>query len=428
MKGIPAIRPKRLKQTAAALGAGALVAGGSVLGATQAHATLGTGLGQVSLTPGSGPATRTGIRYATTAACPSGFNGSAVLDLVDPRNPSLRNGVTHLAPVNNNVTTPFSGRLNGTFGLAEQVFPDVVGATSEVTIVCYARASAQGAAKAVQDTFVAISADGSTYRETNNDRPPPTTNGARHAATMKLTASPNPATVGQFVTLTAHVTPSSATGSVQFSAGGTAAGSPVPVRNGWAAATTSFAVAGTEALSAVYIPTGKFGGSIAHINLTVNSAPPNTGIIPLAVTVPSSGSFTLTVDTMDTVTLTVNGDTAAAATTPIVVSDTRNTFPGWSVSGQDTAGSGATISGNQLGWIPTTTSPLPQGVTLGGPVAPASPGLGNTPAVLALVHAGLDDGYGTITLGAHLTLAIPTSQATGLYTSGLNITSVSANP
>lgn len=233
------------------------------------------------------------------------------------------------------------------------------------------------------------------------------------------------------VTLTAHVTPPSATGSLQFSVGGTGIGSPVTVSDGWAATTTSFTVAGTQALSAVFTPTGKFRGSTANLNLTVNAAPPNTGIIPLAVTVPAAGSFTLTVDTGDTITLTLNGNTAAAATTPIVVSDTRNTFPGWSISGQDTgrSGSGAAISGNQLGWKPASgSSPIPPGVTLGGPVAPDSPALGTTPAVLALVHAGLNNGYGTITLVANLTLAIPAQQAAARYTSGLSITSVSANP
>ena len=90
---------------------------------------------------------------------------------------------------------------------------------------------------------------------------------------------------------------------------------------------------------------------------------------------------------------------------------------------------GATISGNQLGWTPTSsTSPLTQGVTLGGAVAPASPGLGTTPAVLASVTAGLGNGYGTTTLGANLDLLFPVPQAAGPYAGGLSITSVSTNP
>jgi hypothetical protein len=244
--------------------------------------------------------------------------------------------------------------------------------------------------------------------------------------------------VGQTVTLTATVTDGGSTpaGSVQFEVGGTAIGSPVTTTNGVASTTTTFAAAGTESLSAVFTPTNStaFGGSTGTASLSVTTTPPNSGTIPLAVTVQPSGQFTLTVDTTDTVTLVVSGSSATAATTPVTVSDTRNTFPGWSVSGQDSnwtgsgTAAGATISGNQLGWTPTNNGPLPQGVTLGGTVTPASPGLGTTPAVLASVHAGIGNGVGTSTLGANLTLAIPSGQAAGPYSSGLNITAVDTNP
>jgi hypothetical protein len=428
MKGIPIIRLKRLQRTAVLLGAGALAAGASVLGATSAHAALGNQPGAVALTPSSGAATTTGITYATTTACPAGFQGSGLLRIIDPNNQVLSGGSTNLSVVNNSVAAPFNGVMNTTFAVAEQIFPDIVGNTSEVAILCFAGASAQGAVQVVQSTFVTISADGSTYTETNAG--PPT------ATTTTLAASPTTASAGQSVTLTATVAPSSATGSVQFSVGGTAIGGPATVTGGVATTTTSFAAAGTEALSAVYTPTGNFTGSTSNtLNYVVTAAAPNSGVIPLAVTVPATGTFTLTVDTTDTVTLAVSGSNGTAATTPIVVSDTRNTFPGWSVSGQDGnwtgsgTAAGATISGNQLGWTPTSsTSPLTQGVTLGGVVAPAAPGLGSTAAVLASVHAGINNGFGTTTLGANLNLLIPNPQAAGPYTSGLDITSVSTNP
>jgi hypothetical protein len=68
------------------------------------------------------------------------------------------------------------------------------------------------------------------------------------------------------------------------------------------------------------------------------------------------------------------------------VTDTRNYYPGWSVSGQDSnwTGSGTaagfTISGNQLGWTPIAAGAQQDGATLGGAVAPVSPGLGTTAA------------------------------------------------
>jgi len=157
----------------------------------------------------------------------------------------------------------------------------------------------------------------------------------------------------------------------------------------------------------------------------------DSGTIPLAVTVPMTGAFTLTVDPADTVALTVHGSVATAVTAPIEVSDTRNNFPGWSVSGQDAnwtgsgAAAGATISGDQLGWTPTSsTSPLTPGVTLGPAVTPARSGLGTAPAVLASARSGLGNGAGTTTLGATLTLAIPWEAPAGPYTSSLTVTAV----
>jgi len=267
-----------------------------------------------------------------------------------------------------------------------------------------------------------------------------TATGGPPNTSIALTASPDPATAGQPVTLTAVEEAADSThppGSVQFEVGGTAIGNPVPVNSGGAATTTTtFAAAETESLSAVFTSADAtaLNTSTGSLSLTVQPAPPNSGTVPLAVTIPVTGTFTLTVDTTDTVTLPVTGLTATGATTPVVVSDTRNTYPGWSVSGQDSdwtgtgSAAGGTIPGNQLGWTPTGTALAP-GVTLGPLVTPGSgSGLGFTPQVLAMVHAGLGNGFGTSTLGADLILAIPPVSPAGPYTSGLNITAVPANP
>jgi phosphate transport system substrate-binding protein len=153
---------------------------------------------------------------------------------------------------------------------------------------------------------------------------------------------------------------------------------------------------------------------------------------PLTVTVPASGSFTLTVAT-GTVTLTSDaaGDTATGVLNPITVSDTRNTYPGWSVTGQTSdftgggTASGSTISGNQLGWVPAGSS-LAAGATLGSTVTPAAPGLGSAAAVLASAAPG--GGVGTSSLGANLTLDIPVTAAAGPYLSTLTITAVTTGP
>jgi hypothetical protein len=260
------------------------------------------------------------------------------------------------------------------------------------------------------------------------------------STTTTLTASPNPVSVGAQVTLTATEVAADGTrpaGSVLFEVGHTAIGSPVKVNaSGVAIISTAFASAGPEPVSAVFTPAqARFKTSVGTVTLAVSPAPAGSGTIPLAASVPPAGAFTLSVDATDTVTLTVSasGTAATAVTTPITVSDTRNSYPGWSVSGQDAtwAGSGtaagATISGNQLGWTPTSTGSLPHGVVLGPPVTAASPGIG-APAVLASVGSGFRNGYGTTTLGATLTLTIPVNQQAGLYTGSLTISAVAANP
>ena len=73
---------------------------------------------------------------------------------------------------------------------------------------------------------------------------------SKAATSATLAASPNPATVGQSVTLNAAVSPAGATGTVQFLDGGTLLGA-VPVTNGAASFSTSFA-AGSHSLTAIY--------------------------------------------------------------------------------------------------------------------------------------------------------------------------------
>jgi hypothetical protein len=245
--------------------------------------------------------------------------------------------------------------------------------------------------------------------------------------------SPDPPTADQAVTLTATVTDGASVpaGSVQFAIGATVIGTPVAVdSSGVATVTTTFSAAGTQTVLASFTPAdpAAVNGAVGTLSLTVLKDP-NVSTIPLAATVPPVGTFSFTVDTTNTLTLAVSGNSATAATPSMVVSDTRNTYPGWAVSGQagDFTGSGtaagSSISGNQLGWTPTGSSLAP-GVMLGGTVTPTSPGLGDAPGFLASAHAG--SGYGTSTFGANLTLAIPPQAAMGDYTGALNVTAVTS--
>jgi hypothetical protein len=274
--------------------------------------------------------------------------------------------------------------------------------------------------------------------------------------------------VGTPLTLKATLSSNTATGTVQFedtsTTPATNLGAAVPVSGGVAQTsfTPSAAIAAPgEPLKAVYLPTGNFTFSDTAtdaIGLVVTAAAPNSGSIPLAVVVPATGTFTVTIDTTDWVVLNVadpsNPVSATANTTPIVVTDTRNTFPGWSVSGQSSQFSGTIpstptgfpafpapaadhgsqhIAADQLGWAPAGNTPAVQGVSLGSPVTAGTTtnGLGDAAQVLASVHAGTGNGFtGTAgdTLSAALTLAIPAGQEAGPYAGLLNITSVSSLP
>jgi Bacterial Ig-like domain (group 3) len=434
MKGIPSLQ--RLKRLAAVAGVGALVVGGAVLGTSEAHAAVtqfGTGTG-LTLSPASGVAATTTPTFSSTA-CPSGDNGSATVNALDPTTPA---GTTVQnipadqvsAPIIP-ASVPFTGTWNTSIGSLEGLGLNInPGTQFEVAVECFSDSQATQNGTYVQSTFVTINADGSFTANQTMSGPP-------QAVNLTLTANPNPATSGQTVTLTATTSVSGATGTVQFENNGTNINTtPAQVAGG--VATTSFtaptvSTATTESLTAVYTPSGSFtAGTAGALSLPVNPAPANSGTIPLAVSVPASGSFTLTVDTTDLVNLTASGLTATGTTTPITVADSRNTYPGWSVSGQDSAwtgtgtAAGGTIPGSQLGWQPTDTALAPA-VTLGALVSPVTPGLG-TAAPLASVHAGLGNGFGTSTLGASLSLVIPPTAPAGPYTSGLTISAVTSNP
>jgi hypothetical protein len=256
---------------------------------------------------------------------------------------------------------------------------------------------------------------------------------ATTATSVTFTASPNPAAEDTTVKLTASISAADGTkpaGTVQFEVDGTDIGSPAGITSlGTASTSTTFTSPGIENLSAVYTPTNSnYAGFTATYQEIVTG--PYFNVEPVTVTVPASGSFILTVAT-GTVNLAVSGATATGVLNPVTVSDTRNTYPGWSVTGQASnfAGSGTaagqTISGNQLGWVPTDTS-LGTSVTLGATVTPASPGLGTTAATLASATPG--HGFGTSALGANMTLDLPALAFAGSYSDTLTITAVTTGP
>jgi len=415
-------RVGRLARAALTTAVATATAGALVFSAGAAHAAVGKDPGAVSISPASGTTTGAAPTYATTTACAAGFQGSAVFRIVLPSGAqqSIAGGVSV-------VTAPFSGTLSSNISTIQAAF-GLGDGTFELVVDCFSGASLTGTEDPEMDEFLTVTGTNYTTSATGPSGPATTT--------TSLVAQPNPVQTGGTITLTATEVASDGTnpaGSVQFESGGTAIGAAVPVSStGVASTTTTAGAAGTVTLSAIFTPTNttNYSGSTGTYSETVTTTNPNSGSEPISVTVPSTGSFTLTVAT-GTVNLTPNavGTSAAGNLNPVTVSDTRNTFPGWQVTGQEgtftgsgTAAAG-TISGNQLGWTPNDTS-LGTGVTLGPTVAPASPGLGTTAGVLAQAHA--PNGTGTSVLGAALLLAIPASAPAGPYAGTLTITAVTA--
>lgn len=218
-------------------------------------------------------------------------------------------------------------------------------------------------------------------------------------------------------------------GWVQFEADNTDIGAPVAVSPaGEATTTAAFLGAAPIALMAAFTPanTGYLASAAADGALSAASDP-EAGTVDLTVSVPLAGSFVVTV-TPGTVTLQkpTKLGVATGVLQQVTLSETRNWYPGWSVSGQvsDVIAKGhstrQTISGTQLGWAPTGM--LTDGAILGPAIAPNSPGLGATGGVLASAATG--SGVGTETLSAALTLVMPASAASGPYRGLLTITYV----
>jgi hypothetical protein len=432
----------RLRRGAVVLGVVGLAAGAAVATAGSALAANGTEPGHLTLSVPSGPLT-TQPTWATSDACPTGFQGSAVIEEFNTDGTAASRVSLVVAPSSGPIS---GGGLLDTVGNLLTSSNITPGGTVEWAVACYSAVGGTGNFEYVQSTFVTENAAGTQY-STSATGPA----GPANTSTA-LTASPNPAALNASVTLKAVVTSGSSfpAGTVQFENCPTPTtctniNAAVPVNTGSvevdATTSTSFATAGSVNLAAVFTASvpASFNGSTGTFSLSVGSTlAGGTNPVAISVTVPSTGTLSVTVGT-GSVTLapaspaTTPDETATGTLNTVTISDTRNTTPGWSVSGQQSVFTGPgtnTIPANSLGWTPAFVGSAVGGAVIGPVVAPVGadtgstgPGLG-TAATLALAHAGT--GIGTNNVNAGLLLDIPATTPPGAYSGTMTITYVSA--
>jgi hypothetical protein len=435
-----------------------------LLGATAALASDPTGVGtdptagtlvfvdhttQAHVT--SGPGTEL-LNWGTTDACPAPDNASAVPVTVD-LNTKTQDSTAGLSASG---AGPYSGSaMDDTVQNLWTNFTNNSSPTFEVAIVC-----SSGSGGTEQSPFVYYQYAYITYNSAANTFTISSTGPALTATSTTLTSTDttnttlgtNTANVGDSVTFTAHVTDADSTtaaGTVTFQSNGTNIGTePVTLSGGQASASTTFSSAGPFNITATFAPSNAttYASSNASLTETVQVAGSITASVPENLTVPQNGTFTISVDTAaipitaPTGSFTATGNfgtqnpaapNSATSTAGVEVNDSRNTFPGWSVTGQTSAFTGpgspaASISGNQLGWTPNTGETFAAtGIghaTLGSAVTPAAPGLGSTAATL--ISAPIGGGFGVFDASAMLTLLIPNTAPPGAYTGTLTITAI----
>jgi hypothetical protein len=159
------------------------------------------------------------------------------------------------------------------------------------------------------------------------------------------------------------------------------------------------------------------------------------GDIPIDVTVPEEGTpppageFTWTITdsaavVMGTAVAGPDAFTATGTLPAVEVTDTRDTAPAWTISGQvsDFVGGAKSFNGQALGWAPSISDNT-VGAVAGAAVAPGAGGTGLT-ASRTLAGSALGHTPGSARVTAGLSLAIPLDTDAGDYTGILTLTAI----
>ena len=142
------------------------LAGGMLggFGTAAASAQVGTELGDVALSPASGPVSSTPT-WSTTVGCNAGFQGSAVFKIIES------NGSTfNISPTVTGPTAPFSGTLQDPISTIATGLPPGIpnGGTAELVVFCFSGGGQTGTSSPEMDIYLHISSDGTTYTSDTN--------------------------------------------------------------------------------------------------------------------------------------------------------------------------------------------------------------------------------------------------------------------
>src|SRR5215469_3573561 len=155
----------RLRRTVLMLGVAGATAGAALLtaaGSAQAVTSVGSKPGNLTFNPATGSDTLAvgAVTWSTTDGCPTGFQGSAQLDIIDANG----TGVT-ASPTITAVTSAFSGTLLGTpLALQSTGVPDIpLGTPVAYAVLCASAAGGTGNTKFVQSTDMTINTTTNTY-------------------------------------------------------------------------------------------------------------------------------------------------------------------------------------------------------------------------------------------------------------------------
>ncbi|MGH3886883.1 MAG: Ig-like domain-containing protein [Pseudonocardiaceae bacterium] len=218
---------------------------------------------------------------------------------------------------------------------------------------------------------------------------------ATATSTTLTTAPASPVAQGTKVTLTATVTPTTATGTIQFKDGEANLGNPVTVANGKASGTTSTLTVGSHQLTAVFTPTNP-----------ALFSPSTSPAVTFVVTGPAAATATSTALTTAPASPVAQGSTVTltATVTPTTATGTVQFKDGTTNIGNPVP----VTNGKASGTTSTLTAGSHQLTAVFAPTDPAAFGPSTSPAVTFVVN-----GAGAATTSTALTTSPASPVAQG---------------